>query len=94
MIGTTAIISWAKKGDRAFDLVIVDEQQKFSTAQRAALVGPSTNLLEVTATAIPRTVALVGLAGMDVSELREVPVTKLVRTRLVERKRPNSYQRL
>lgn len=87
VIGTTAIISWAKKGDRAFDLVIVDEQQKFSTAQRAALVGPSTNLLEVTATAIPRTVALVGLAGMDVSELREVPVTKLVRTRLVEREK-------
>ena len=81
-VGTTALISAARKAKKTFGLVIVDEQHKFSVDQKAALVSKHTNVLEATATAIPRTLALVNFGGMDVSILRENPVVKKIVTRL------------
>lgn len=83
-IGTTALLNAAKRAKKAFDLVVVDEQHKFSVDQKLALVGRSTNLLEATATAIPRSQALINFGGMDVSILRECPVKKEIETVIVD----------
>lgn len=83
-IGTTALLNAAKRAKKAFDLVVVDEQHKFSVDQKLALVGRSTNLLEATATAIPRSLALINFGGMDVSILRECPVKKEIETVVVD----------
>lgn len=64
-------------------LLVVDEQQKFSVSQKQAVVEACTNLLEVTATAIPRTTALVTHGGMNISILRDCPVSKNIQTRIV-----------
>jgi len=83
IIGTTAMINSAKKAGVVPDLLVCDEQQRLSTAQREALVAAHTNILEASATAIPRTIALATHGGMDVSFLRQSPVEKSIITRLV-----------
>lgn len=82
LIGTTALIGTAQKAGVVPDLLICDEQHRLSTGQREALIGPHTNIIEATATAIPRTVALVTYGGMDVSILKESPVEKTIITKL------------
>jgi ATP-dependent DNA helicase RecG len=83
VVGTTAVLSAAKKAGIVFDLVIADEQQRFSVAQRQKLIAPHTNFLESTATAIPRTVALVKLGGLPISILRTTPVPREIVTRII-----------
>jgi len=82
LIGTTALLKAAAKAKKVFDLFITDEQHKFSVEQKSALVSKHTNILEATATAIPRTLALVHFGGMDISVLRQSPVKKVITTRL------------
>lgn len=82
VVGTTALLSAAKKAKKKFNFVITDEQHKFSVEQKASLAAKHTNVLEATATAIPRTLALVNFGGMDVSVLRECPVKKTITTRI------------
>lgn len=81
-VGTTALLSAAKKAKKKFDVVIVDEEHKFSVEQKTALSANHTNALNATATAIPRTLAMVNFGGMDVSILRECPVAKKISTRI------------
>lgn len=81
-VGTTALLHAAKRAKKTFDLVVIDEQQRFSPAQKAALASTASNVLEASATAIPRTLAMVRFGGMDVSVLRECPVKKLLTTRI------------
>lgn len=87
VVGTTAVTLAAEAANRTFDFVITDEQHKFSVAQRQILLADTSNLLESTATAIPRTVALVSMGGMDVSMLKECPVKKEVMSRIITRKK-------
>ncbi|MGO3135063.1 MAG: ATP-dependent DNA helicase RecG [Agrococcus casei] len=73
-VGTHALIS--KKTTFAdVGLVVIDEQHRFGVGQREALrskgVEPHTLLL--TATPIPRTVAMTVFGDLDVSELRTMP---------------------
>ncbi|WP_186214893.1 helicase-related protein [Burkholderia gladioli] len=82
VVGTTAVTSAARKSNVVFDFVVTDEQQRFSVDQKNSLLAAHTNLLEATATAIPRTLALVQFGGVEVSVLRECPVKKNIRTRI------------
>ena len=85
MVGTTALLHAARKRGLEFSLIIVDEQHRFSADQRTKLMLDHTNILEATATAIPRTVALVQFGGMSLSTLKTSPVKKSITTRIYER---------
>lgn len=90
VIGTHALIQEAVNFER-LGLAIVDEQHRFGVAQRLALRGPdmemAPHMLMLSATPIPRTLAMSYLADLDVSLIDELPpgrhpvVTKLISTR-------------
>lgn len=86
VVGTTAVIAAAKGSSLVFDFVVADEQHRFSVGQKNSLLADHTNLLEATATAIPRTLALIQFGGTALSILRESPVEKKILTRIVHRK--------
>lgn len=79
IIGTHALIS----GDVAFRriaLIVTDEQHRFGVAQRAALAGKSESgemhsphVLVMSATPIPRTLALIVYGDLDVSIIDQLP---------------------
>ncbi|OBS07910.1 hypothetical protein Thpro_022160 [Acidihalobacter prosperus] len=79
LVGTTALLH---RETGTFDLVVVDEQHKFSREQREKLVGDGTHLLEASATCIPRSQALIRFGALTVSKLRDGPVKKTIHTRL------------
>ena len=74
IIGTHALLSqgveFAKLG-----LMVADEQHRFGVAQRAALAakGDSPHVLVMSATPIPRTLALIIYGDLDVSVIDELP---------------------
>ncbi len=84
LIGTTSLVHRLKP-DQGWipDYLIVDEQHKQSANARSALLQEHTNLLEATATAIPRTTALACHGDMDLSILRESPVKKKITSHLL-----------
>ncbi len=74
VIGTHALISDNVKF-RSLGLVITDEQHRFGVAQRAALIskGESPHIMVMSATPIPRTLALMIFGDLDLSVLDEMP---------------------
>jgi ATP-dependent DNA helicase RecG len=60
-------------------LIIIDEQQRFGVLQRLALSGKnsSADILLMTATPIPRTLALTVFGDMDVSVIDELPAGRI-----------------
>lgn len=72
VVGTHALIT-GKMSLPRLALAIVDEQHRFGVDQRLALGGPSTHQLVMTATPIPRTLAMTLYADLDVSLLDERP---------------------
>ncbi len=86
IIGTHAVIQKNVKF-KNLGLVVIDEQHRFGVAQRMKLVkGPALvpHLLSMTATPIPRTLALTIFGDLDISLLKEKPkgrqtiVTKVI----------------
>lgn len=89
VIGTHALIQEAVDFTR-LGLVIVDEQHRFGVAQRLALreKGVNPHQLMMSATPIPRTLAMSYYADLDVSVLDELPPGRTpIRTRLVSEQR-------
>jgi len=74
IIGTHAIFQESVEFDN-LGLVIVDEQHRFGVHQRIALAdkGPRPDTLVMTATPIPRTLALTAYGDMEVSAITEKP---------------------
>lgn len=77
-VGTHALLSTFKP-ERQVGLVIVDEQHRFGVAQRARLFLDNSqkatpHLLTMTATPIPRTLALTLYGDLDLSVLDEMPL--------------------
>jgi ATP-dependent DNA helicase RecG len=76
VVGTHALLSDAV-GFKDLGLVIVDEQHRFGVEQRDALRAKAKtppHLLVMTATPIPRTVAITVFGDLDISTLSELPL--------------------
>ncbi|MBW3612750.1 MAG: ATP-dependent DNA helicase RecG [Chloroflexi bacterium] len=89
IIGTHAVISEAVTFPR-LALAIVDEQHRFGVGQRAALQAKGTagepHLLALTATPIPRTLALTVYGDLSISTIRQLPPGRTpVRTEIRDR---------
>lgn len=76
IIGTHALLGESVTF-KDLGLIVVDEQHRFGVEQRDALKAKAQNpphLLVMTATPIPRTVAMTVFGDLDVSTLRELPL--------------------
>ena len=78
IVGTHALV----QGDvrfKALGLVVIDEQHRFGVLQRATLreKGLHPDVLVMTATPIPRTLALTVYGDLDVSVIRDLPPGRL-----------------
>ncbi|MCY9668296.1 ATP-dependent DNA helicase RecG [Paenibacillus alginolyticus] len=74
LVGTHALIQ-EDVYFRQLGLVVTDEQHRFGVNQRSILrrKGMNPDVLTMTATPIPRTLAITAFGDMDVSTLRELP---------------------
>jgi len=99
IIGTHALF----QNDVAFSrlgLVVVDEQHRFGVAQRSELMGKTKqhapHLLMMTATPIPRSLALTLYGDLDLSLIRQKPAgRKRVKTTvLTDKQRPALYRKI
>jgi ATP-dependent DNA helicase RecG len=101
LVGTHALIEEAVEFDR-LAVVVVDEQHRFGVNQRRALdrkapEGLAPHVLHMTATPIPRTLALTAYGDLDVTALRELPAGRQPITTYVcatERERSRAYERI
>jgi ATP-dependent DNA helicase RecG len=96
VVGTHALI---QKEVSFHDLavVVVDEQHRFGVGQRSALAeGRSPHVLHMTATPIPRTLALTVYGDLDVSELTVLPANRkpVITRRIPEERASEAYTRL
>jgi ATP-dependent DNA helicase RecG len=101
VVGTHALIEVPVRF-RSLALVVVDEQHRFGVRQRAALdrkapEGLAPHALHMTATPIPRTLALTAYGDLDATVLRELPEGRQpVETHVVdgEPARRRAYERI
>jgi len=81
----------------ALTVLVVDEQHRFGVAQRAALSAGGTvvpHVLHMTATPIPRSLALTAFGDLDLSVIDELPPGRMpIKTSIVpEAKREDGYR--
>jgi ATP-dependent DNA helicase RecG len=105
LVGTHALIEEAVAFDR-LAVAVVDEQHRFGVEQRRRLErkaeglgagGPRPHMLFLTATPIPRTLALTAYGDLDTTSLRELPRgRKPVETHVAgsDRERARAYERI
>lgn len=74
LIGTHALIQESLEF-KALSLVVIDEQHKFGVHQRLAMLtkGRNPDCLIMTATPIPRTLAMTIYSDLDISTIKELP---------------------
>jgi ATP-dependent DNA helicase RecG len=92
VVGTHALIQ-ADVAFRRLALAVIDEQHRFGVRQRAVLAAQDPHILVMTATPIPRTLALTAYADLDISVIDEMPPGRApVKTRVVPpEKRESMY---
>lgn len=94
LVGTHALIQDPVNFQR-LGLVVIDEQHRFGVGQRARLQqkGESPHVLTMTATPIPRTLALTLHGDLDVSQIDELPPgrQKIHTTALTAKERSHAY---
>jgi ATP-dependent DNA helicase RecG len=101
LVGTHALIEEAVEFDR-LAVAVVDEQHRFGVNQRRALdrkapEGVAPHVLHMTATPIPRTLALTAYGDLDVTVLRELPAGRRpIHTHVcaTEAERARAYERI
>ncbi len=101
IVGTHALIEEAVEFAH-LGVAVIDEQHRFGVRQRAALDAKgrgeeSPHVLHMTATPIPRTLALAGYGDLDFTVLRELPRGRQPIKTFVcstERERARAYDRL
>lgn len=95
VVGTHALIQTATRFHN-LGLVIIDEQHRFGVGQRAAMIekGIEPDVLHMTATPIPRTLAITVYGGMDLSVIDEMPPgrTPVKTARVPASKLPGLYE--
>src|SRR5204863_7752901 len=96
VVGTHALI---RKGVQLPNLAVavVDEQHRFGVEQRRALTeGRSPHVLHMTATPIPRTLALTVYGTLAVSEIAKPPANRkpIITAWVTEEKSADAYSRL
>ncbi|MDQ3672270.1 MAG: ATP-dependent DNA helicase RecG [Actinomycetota bacterium] len=96
VVGTHALIQ-REVDFRDLAVAVVDEQHRFGVGQRAALVeGRSPHVLHLTATPIPRTLALTVFGDLETSELALPPADRkpIVTGWVTEERSSEAYRRL
>jgi ATP-dependent DNA helicase RecG len=95
VVGTHALVQ-EQVAFHKLGLVVIDEQHRFGVAQRAALraKGLRPDVLLMTATPIPRTLALTDYSELDVSKIPDLPPGRKPVTTLVkpESRRDDIYE--
>jgi ATP-dependent DNA helicase RecG len=95
VVGTHALVQESVRFHK-LGLVVIDEQHRFGVAQRGALRGKGLrpDVLLMTATPIPRTLALTDYSELDVSKITDLPPGRTPVTTLVkpESRRDEIYQ--
>lgn len=95
VIGTHALIQEKVQFHR-LGLVVTDEQHRFGVRQRETLAdkGQHPHVLVMSATPIPRTLAIIVYGDLDVSVIDEMPVGRLpIKNCVVDESwRPNAYR--
>ncbi|MBD2451504.1 ATP-dependent DNA helicase RecG [Nostoc sp. FACHB-152] len=95
LVGTHALIQDPVNFQR-LGLVVIDEQHRFGVKQRALLQqkGEQPHVLTMTATPIPRTLALTIHGDLDVSQIDELPPgrQKIQTTALTSQQRNHAYE--
>jgi len=98
LIGTHALIQKSVKF-KNLALCVIDEQHRFGTAQRKKFVrkdGIAPHLLSMTATPIPRTLALTIYGDLDLSLLEEMPTGRkqIITEIITPDKRDQTYEQI
>lgn len=100
IVGTHALIE-DSVGFGNLALVVVDEQHRFGVRQRAALDAKARgelipHVLHMTATPIPRTLALTAYGDLDVTEIKQLPKGRRpISTRIIgEAQRADAYEQV
>jgi ATP-dependent DNA helicase RecG len=96
VVGTHALI---QQGVELHDLAVavVDEQHRFGVEQRSAISGDrSPHVLHMTATPIPRTLALTVFGDLAVSEIKKPPASRkpVITSWITEERASEAYTRL
>ncbi|MCE5202253.1 MAG: ATP-dependent DNA helicase RecG [Synergistaceae bacterium] len=89
IVGTQALLEGGV-GFKNLGVVIIDEQQRFGVMQRAVMLDryPAPHVLMMSATPIPRTLALCVFGDLDVSVLKEKPKGRFkTETRIIDAKK-------